>query len=843
MPEVKFLFFLERELHLPLLHNLMKHIHENKLGETGIFCQSFIPSSYGNPGYGIREDFLKANIEVPYRVITDPYAYSPDITFMADFSYQYTEGLGKIVNIGHGTISKGWFFTDRLISLRENCADLLCVPGEIHKSTLEKLVRTKIVVTGMPKLDHVFMNLHKQKEILKKMKLDPEKKTVLFAPTFNPEFSIVPHIEDRIPELVPDYFNIIIKLHGAAPEEWRRKYSSLASMHSNVFYSEAQDIAECFIAGDILISDVSSVIFEFAACKKPVLLFDSPTIENYINYHPDDLEYRFRDIGYRFSDVNKLKDLLYKSLMTPLNSDKSAESAQSFVSERNGNSSKLVIEEALKLLDTDSERKILLAVNTSNDNEKTEFINKYSNKSDLFFSYNGPDRENILQQAQKAAEDSRAEIVLFCDSDFHMSPVMPIFMENHFAVSENVGIILPLKNEQIPGDNLYYRNYIDFKQQMHPSTKALQLTYSMTGQSCELEYAKSPVFAVRKDILMQAELTQSNFHTNWLELILQCARMGRRLICAFDTFIYKVENQSNPDNTLSPDNRSTASSGEIAVPSIPDDADMDDKIEFVKSRIAEDPGNTDLIKELIDLYYLNGDYEMVDVYQEMIPDDPDVLLKSCIALQKQNMIQEAYNKINRIAIDDVHNSALKAEILNQKALLLIKLERAFEAEHLLKKALDSDPDNDEIHVTYATYYLMFSDISSAESHLNRALDLNRENVNAILGKGIISESNGLTDDAVRYYLGALEINPQFTKALQSLLPIAYRTGNYEIIEEPLKKFIKLQPENIDMNFVLGGVLYEKGSYGEAMQILDKIIELDSEFEGVKELKKKIIDKL
>ena len=840
MPSLKFLFFLERELHLPLLSNLMKHIHKNNIGKMGIYCQSFIPSSYGNPGYGIREEFLKDNVRVPYKLISNPYEFNPDITFMADFSYQYTEGMGKIVNIGHGTISKGWFFTDRSISLRENCADLLCVPGEIHKSTLQKPVKTKIAVTGMPKLDHVFTNLHRQKEILSKMRLDPEKKTVLFAPTFNPEFSIVPHIEVRIPELIPEFFNVIIKLHGAAPEEWRRKYSALAARNKNIFYSEDQDIADCFIAGDLLISDVSSVIYEFAACEKPVLLFDSPTIENYVNYHSDDLEYRFRDIGYRFSDVNQLKDLVYQSFMTPFDQDKSVRTAHSFVSVRDGRSSELVVQEALKLLESDTQIKTMLSVDTSIESAKTEFSDKYCNKYDLFFCDSGIEPTNILVQTQQAAKDTSAEYILFCNSDYYLSPLMPCFMENHFRVLSDAGIIFPLKNEQTAGDNLYYRNYIDFKQQMHASTKALQLTYSMTGQSCELEYAKSPVFAVKKNILLNTQFSESGFHTNWLELILECARTGKKLICAFDTLIYKNEERNIDNNTSANEQIQRSEEKNITCNGI---NDIDSKIDQVKCRIADDPGNTDLIKQLINLYYSNGDYEMVDVYQEMIPDDPEILLKASVALIKQNMTQEAYNKINRIAVDDVHDAKLKADILNQKAMLLIKLERAFEAEHLLKEALDNNPENDEIHVTFATYYLMFSDIGSADTHLDNALRINPENINAILGKGIIAESNGREDIAIGLYTKALDIDPKFTKALQSLLPIAYRTARFEIIEPQLRKIIEIEPENIDMIFVLSGILYEKGQYGESMQLLESILKINPDFDGVKELKRKIIDKL
>ena len=54
--KVKFLFFLERELHVPLIKNLIAHISSENLGEIALFSVPFSESVNGIPGRGIRPE-------------------------------------------------------------------------------------------------------------------------------------------------------------------------------------------------------------------------------------------------------------------------------------------------------------------------------------------------------------------------------------------------------------------------------------------------------------------------------------------------------------------------------------------------------------------------------------------------------------------------------------------------------------------------------------------------------------------------------------------------------------------------------------------------------------------
>ena len=70
-----------------------------------------------------------------------------------------------------------------------------------------------VQVTGMPKLDSVFKGGASKEKILTKMRLNPEKPTILFAPTFNPEFSLLTYMGQSLREYISEDFSQRRHLH------------------------------------------------------------------------------------------------------------------------------------------------------------------------------------------------------------------------------------------------------------------------------------------------------------------------------------------------------------------------------------------------------------------------------------------------------------------------------------------------------------------------------------------------------------------------------------------------------------------------------------------------------
>ena len=58
-------------------------------------------------------------------------------------------------------------------------------------------------------------------------------------------------------------------------KEWIRSYKDLANEVSNILFQEENNIIKFLIISDLLISDTSSVIYEFLLLNKPVLTFNN----------------------------------------------------------------------------------------------------------------------------------------------------------------------------------------------------------------------------------------------------------------------------------------------------------------------------------------------------------------------------------------------------------------------------------------------------------------------------------------------------------------------------------------------------------------------------------------
>jgi hypothetical protein len=136
--------------------------------------------------------------------------------------------------------------------------------------------------SGLPKLDPFFWKGHYDNEkLFKKIGLDPNKKTVLFAPSYKP--SCIKFVQEKITDLIPKY-NVIVKLHPYswqgkyAPRSQHKFYEKLAKKNKDVVLIEKDDfdIYPYLNLADTVISDTSSVINEFLSLGKHGIIYVLP---------------------------------------------------------------------------------------------------------------------------------------------------------------------------------------------------------------------------------------------------------------------------------------------------------------------------------------------------------------------------------------------------------------------------------------------------------------------------------------------------------------------------------------------------------------------------------------
>ena len=163
-------------------------------------------------------------------------------------------------------LTQGPYFTNRFKELRDK-----------HQNF-------EVFETGWPKLD-----VYEQE----KNKYNDEKKAlleqynaehiVLYAPTFSPSLTSAPDLIDDIEALaIKTNCLILLKFHDLMSEKWISVYKALSEKHENIIFKEEKNIIKFLLLADILISDTSSVIYEFLLLDKPAISFQ--TISKHIRW-------------------------------------------------------------------------------------------------------------------------------------------------------------------------------------------------------------------------------------------------------------------------------------------------------------------------------------------------------------------------------------------------------------------------------------------------------------------------------------------------------------------------------------------------------------------------------
>ena len=185
--------------------------------------------------------------------------------------------------LNHGTGIKNLLY--RNLARVPNDKYQIFVEGQHRVNSLKSspsLGKNEVHLIGLPKLDYVFRGRYaNKKEVLTRWGLNPDKPTVLFAPTYKP--TCLYEIKDDIFEQTRD-FNLIVKLHPYswmgkyAPHRQHRIYEKRARKypHSVLLPFDEYNIVPYYAASDTIISEASSTVFDFLALGKTGIVFDLP---------------------------------------------------------------------------------------------------------------------------------------------------------------------------------------------------------------------------------------------------------------------------------------------------------------------------------------------------------------------------------------------------------------------------------------------------------------------------------------------------------------------------------------------------------------------------------------
>ena len=208
--------------------------------------------------------------------INDLEVYNSDVIFVPGNQVpHYLRGLKTQIFHGLAGEKKGHFRIRHYF-------DLYLTQGPYFTDTFN-ILKAKykdfdVIETGWPKLDiygrdkTIYNN--EKNSLLKKYN---SKHVLLYAPTFSPKLTSAPFLVEQIKKLAINNseYLILLKFHPLMEIGWLKTYQDLAKSIPNIIFQTEKNIIKFLLISDILISDTSSVIYEFFLLDKPAITFNN----------------------------------------------------------------------------------------------------------------------------------------------------------------------------------------------------------------------------------------------------------------------------------------------------------------------------------------------------------------------------------------------------------------------------------------------------------------------------------------------------------------------------------------------------------------------------------------
>ena len=200
----------------------------------------------------------------------------------------------------------------------------------INEDRLRRYLASRVIVpgqaalVGFPRLDTLARGTLNGAVERRRLGLPASRPTILYAPTFSPASSLHLCGEAIVEALLGEGWNVIVKLHDrsmtptlkyTAGVDWRERFGPFRGREGFVF-ADCGEPAPLLAAADAMVTDHSTIGFEFLLLDRPLIVFDAPHLARAARINPQKIAL-LRSAALVAHDLGELRRLGAEALRNP----------------------------------------------------------------------------------------------------------------------------------------------------------------------------------------------------------------------------------------------------------------------------------------------------------------------------------------------------------------------------------------------------------------------------------------------------------------------------------------------------------------------------------------------
>lgn len=158
------------------------------------------------------------------------------------------------------------------------------------------------------------------------------------------------------------------------------------------------------------------------------------------------------------------------------------------------------------------------------------------------------------------------------------------------------------------------------------------------------------------------------------------------------------------------------------------------------------------------------------------------------------------------------------------------------AEVQYRAALQLQPNSATVYVNLGTLEVQRQNLDGAQAHYLKASQIDPKSSRAHCGLGLVDLAKGDYFSASKEFNITLDLDSQNVPALVQLVELAEYSKAFTAVKVRLVRFLTRDPKNTEVRFLLARVLFSEGGFNECEKEIDAILRVNTDHAKARKLK-------